>query len=208
MKPFLLAGLTNQILKIQLSTASLARKQGNTKLAETVLLSQIDTLLKTNVENGRVVPEDLLTALSTLQSNKKAVSQLEVLRVERESAKLLHSMSQQKESIDVLSSSIVGFICADLKQEKKDKEFLESCSQLCGKSLLTLVKWLQLDYKNLSSVFMPGNQSEEDSVLAQNVQLLMETEGRAAKKGMGLVMEEKSKRERERDREGKTERER
>lgn len=184
-------GLTSQILKIQLSTASLARKQNNYKLAESVLLSQIDNLMKPNMENGRVAPENLLSALSTLQSNKKAVSQLEVLRVEREGAKLLHSMAQQKESIDILSSSIVGFICADLKQEKKDKEFLESCSQLCGKSLLTLVKWLQLDYKNLSSIVTQGSQPEgEDSVLAGNLKLLMETEARAAGQGMGLVMEE------------------
>lgn len=195
----LIAGLTSQILKIQLSTASLARKQNNYKLAESVLLSQIDNLMKPNMENGRVAPENLLSALSTLQSNKKAVSQLEVLRVEREGAKLLHSMAQQKESIDILSSSIVGFICADLKQEKKDKEFLESCSQLCGKSLLTLVKWLQLDYKNLSSIVTQGSQPEgEDSVLAGNLKLLMETEARAAGQGMGLVMEENSKlRERE-----------
>lgn len=195
----LIAGLTSQILKIQLSTASLARKQNNYKLAESVLLSQIDNLMKPNMENGRVSPENLLSALSTLQSNKKAVSQLEVLRVEREGAKLLHSMAQQKESIDILSSSIVGFICADLKQEKKDKEFLESCSQLCGKSLLTLVKWLQLDYKNLSSIVTQGSQPEgEDSVLAGNLKLLMETEARAAGQGMGLVMEENSKlRERE-----------
>lgn len=199
----LIAGLTSQILKIQLSTASLARKQNNYKLAESVLLSQIDNLMKPNMENGRVAPENLLSALSTLQSNKKAVSQLEVLRVEREGAKLLHSMAQQKESIDILSSSIVGFICADLKQEKKDKEFLESCSQLCGKSLLTLVKWLQLDYKNLSSIVTQGSQLEgEDSVLAGNLKLLMETEARAAGQGMGLVMEENSKlRERERKRE-------
>lgn len=199
----LIAGLTSQILKIQLSTASLARKQNNYKLAESVLLSQIDNLMKPNMENGRVAPENLLSALSTLQSNKKAVSQLEVLRVEREGAKLLHSMAQQKESIDILSSSIVGFICADLKQEKKDKEFLESCSQLCGKSMLTLVKWLQLDYKNLSSIVTQGSQPEgEDSVLAGNLKLLMETEARAAGQGMGLVMEENSKlRERERGKE-------
>lgn len=198
---WLIAGLTSQILKIQLSTASLARKQNNYKLAESVLLSQIDNLIKPNIENGRVAPENLLSALSTLQSNKKAVSQLEVLRVEREGAKLLHSMAQQKESIDILSSSIVGFICADLKQEKKDKELLENCSQLCGKSLLTLVKWLQVDYKNLSSIVTQGGQPEgEDSVLAGNLQLLMETEARASGQGMGLVMEENSKlRERARE---------
>ncbi|XP_062590366.1 serine/threonine-protein kinase SMG1-like isoform X1 [Saccostrea cucullata] len=182
------SSLTNQILKIQLSTASLARKQGNYNLAESVLLSQIDTLVKPNMENGKIAPEGLLQALSVLQSNTKAASQLEILEVEREGAKLLHSMSQQKESIDVLSSSIVGFICADLKNDKKEKEMLESCNQLCGKSLLTLVKWLQLDYKNLSAVLTqtPG----EEGVLGGNLQLLMETEARAAQQGMGLVMEE------------------
>lgn len=145
------------------------------------------------MENGKIVPDGLLSALSILQSNSKAVSQLEVLRVEREGAKLLHSMSQHKESIDILSSSIVGYICADLKQEKKDKELLESCSQLCGKSLLMLVKWLQLDYKNLSSVVSLMNQPGEDSLLPGNLQLLMETEARAAQQGMGLVMEDNSK---------------
>ncbi|XP_048758488.2 serine/threonine-protein kinase SMG1-like [Ostrea edulis] len=184
------SSLIDQILKIQVSTASLARKQNNYKLAESVLLSQIDTLIKPNMENGKIVPDGLLSALSILQSNSKAVSQLEVLRVEREGAKLLHSMSQHKESIDILSSSIVGYICADLKQEKKDKELLESCSQLCGKSLLMLVKWLQLDYKNLSSVVSLMNQPGEDSLLPGNLQLLMETEARAAQQGMGLVMED------------------
>ncbi|OWF37806.1 serine/threonine-protein kinase SMG1-like [Mizuhopecten yessoensis] len=193
-------GLKNQLFQLRLSTASLARKQSNFNLAEELLLCQIGTMLKDTTENGRVVSTDaLLPALTRLHTPDRASSQLDILKVEREGAKLLHSIGQNKDSINILSSSVVGYICSDLQVDLKDKVTLTSCSELSARSLLTLVKWLQIDYKMLVSVAgqLKLTGASEDKVkdsnvsaLVHNLNLLLETEERGAKKKLGLVLED------------------
>lgn len=191
-------GLKNQLFQLRLSTTSLARKQSNFNLAEELLLRQICTMTKDSTENGRMsTTEALLPALTGLRSPDRASSQLDILKVEREGAKLLHSIGQTKDSINVLSSSVVGYICSDLQVDTKDKTYLANCSELSARSLLTLVKWLQIDHKMLVNAASQLKLSAEDKVkdssvsaLVRNLNLLLETEERGARKKLGLVLEE------------------
>ena len=139
---------------------------------------------------------DLLQpALSSLRSMEGDISQLDILRVEREGAKLLHSTSQCKDGINVLANSVVSYIYVDLKKEIGDKKVLESCRELCSKSLLTLVKWLQNDHKMLSGLVSSISQSNamDDKVegtIAGNLKFLLECEETGCCKKLGLVIEE------------------
>ncbi|KAJ8319497.1 hypothetical protein KUTeg_004588 [Tegillarca granosa] len=190
------SNLSSQLLQLQLCTSSLARKQTNYTLSEHLLLKQITTLMKVHSENGRVkTAESLLPALTSLRSVNGAISQLDILKVEREGSKLLHSIGKNKDSIDVLSSSIVGYVCSDVQAEIKDKKLRANCSQLCSRSLLTLVNWLQLDHKclsNLSAQLKVSGQGDNsaNSVVVNNIQLLLEMEEKGAKNKLGLQLED------------------
>jgi len=115
-----LTGLQNQLLQIQLSTATLTRKQSNFGLSEQLLIHQITTLLKDHTENGCVtIKNELLPALTSLRTTDCGVNQLDILKVQREGAKLLHAIGQNKEAIDVLSSSVVFSNKSVLKLAKR-----------------------------------------------------------------------------------------
>lgn len=142
-------------------------------------------------ENGRLNKRDgVLPSLTRLRGTYSSVSQLDVLKVERTAAKLLQATGQIKDAIDVISNSIVGQVCSDVQKEAKDKNLLLSCNELSARSLLTLVKWLQMDYKNLSMLTSQLRLDGDGSVLAHNVQLLIEIEARGSKKKLGIVLED------------------
>lgn len=155
-------------------------------------------MAKDTTENGRVVSLDnLLPALTSLHSIDQACSQLDILKLEREGAKLLHSVGQNKDGINVLSSSVVGYISCNLQAGAKDKITLVSCSELSARSLLTLVKWLQIDHKMLSNAAgqlklasATDDKGKDNSVLVHNLNLLLETEERGSRKKLGLVLED------------------
>lgn len=152
--------------------------------------------MKVHSENGRVkTAESLLPALTSLRSVNGAISQLDILKVEREGSKLLHSIGKNKDGIDILSSSIVGYVCSDVQAEIKDKKLRANCSQLCSRSLLTLVNWLQLDHKclsNLTAQLKVSGQGDNsvNSVVVNNIQLLLEMEEKGTKNKLGLQLED------------------
>lgn len=188
---YFIIGLLGQQLKLQLGISNLARKQENYNLAEKLLLQQINLLSDGAVENGRLSKKDtLLPALTRLRGNQSAVCQLDVLQVERATAKLLQATGQLKDGIDVISNSIVGHVCSDLQKDVKDKSMLLSCNDLSSRSLLTLVKWLQIDHKNLSMLTSQLRNEGDISVLTHNVQLLLEVEVRGSRKKLGIVIED------------------
>ena len=49
-----------------------------------------------------------------------------------------------KSAIDLLTSSIVGYVCSDIETSPRMRSQVEQCKELCSKSVLTLVKWLQV----------------------------------------------------------------
>lgn len=185
--------LENQVLQLQLATASLGRKQHNFDLAEHYLLTQASTLLSLHVENGMyTTPDSLHIALTSLRATNGGISQLEIIRIEREGAKLLHSMGHSREAVDILCSSVLGYISGDVQSTLHDQNVITTCSELCARSLLTLVKWFQLDHKMLSNLAsqLTSNSGQGDLVnAARSIQLLLELEENGVKKSQGLVVE-------------------
>lgn len=156
-------------------------------------MRQVITLMRNSNENGRITfPNDLVPALASLRSCNGSLNQMEVMKVERESAKLLHSISQPKDAIEVMSSSIMGNIL--LGDTAQKKPVVGSCAELCSRSLVTLVKWLQGDQKLLGSVAAQvklcgqGDGSGTSSHTVRNIKLLMEMEEKGAKKRLGLSL--------------------
>ncbi|CAC5378702.1 unnamed protein product [Mytilus coruscus] len=185
------SNLMGQQLKLQLGISNLARKQENYVLAEKLLLQQINLLSDGGSENGRQLKQDaILPALTRLRGSNSSINQLDVLRVERTAAKLLQATGQLKDGIDIISNSIVGHVCSDLQKDVKDKSLLLQCNELSARSLLTIVKWLQIDHKNLSSLTSQLRIEGDSSVLSHNIQLLLEVETRGSRKKLGIVLED------------------
>ena len=187
--------IERQLFELQLSTSSLSRKLGNHGKAESILLGQIKMLVKDHSENGFVqTSDDLLPALMSLRGSDKITNQLDVLRLEREGSKLLDATGMTKDGVDILSSSVVNLICHDFSGIK-DKFMVKECRQLCSRSLLTLVKWLQLDHKALNSLTSKlsiGNHGKGSptSVLSQNLRIILDTEEKGAMKKQGLMLDD------------------
>ncbi|XP_041362847.1 serine/threonine-protein kinase SMG1-like [Gigantopelta aegis] len=188
--------LNNQMLLTLLAAASLSRKQQNFELAEDLLIKQVTTLMKNHVENGWInAPNDLVPALSSLRAANGGIDQYDVLKIERESAKLLHDISQYKDSIEVLSNSIVSsLLLGDLHKVKKTSA--TGCGELCAQSLVTLVKWLQTDQKLLGNITSQVRQTGQGdgagaSSIVRNLKLLLESEEKGAKKGFGITLDDK-----------------
>lgn len=205
--------LNSQMTRLRLSTASLARKQHNHQLAERLLQQHMKSLLK-NPENGKLpTQEGVLPALTSLHTNNcNGLSALDILKVEREYAKLLHSIGQHKEGLDVVSSSIAHFhewggdssnsntngigggATLSALQKIKDKAQQGQCNELCARSLLTLVKWLQLDHKTLSNIssqlknYIPSNECTTNGTSVRNIRLLLEMEENATPNGFELSL--------------------
>lgn len=194
MKPneFFTSDLIGQQLKLQLGISNLARKQENYILAEKLLLQQINLLSDGGLENGRQLKQDaILPSLTRLRGSNSSINQLDVLRVERTAAKLLQATGQLKDGIDIISNSIVGHVCSDLHKDFKDKSLLLQCNELSARSLLTIVKWLQIDHKNLSSLTSQLRiEGGDSSVLSHNIQLLLEVETRGSRQKLGIVLED------------------
>ncbi|XP_052059400.1 serine/threonine-protein kinase SMG1-like isoform X1 [Mytilus californianus] len=185
------SNLIGQQLKLQLGISNLARKQENYILAEKLLLQQINLLSDGGSENGRQLKQDaILPALTRLRGSNSSINQIDVLRVERTAAKLLQSTGQLKDGIDIISNSIVGHVCSDLQKDVKDKSLLLQCNELSARSLLTIVKWLQIDHKNLSSLTSQLRIEGDSSVLSHNIQMLLEVETRGSRKKLGIVLED------------------
>lgn len=175
---FFITDLSEQLCKLQLATASLARKQHNYNLAERLLLDQAGTLLHGQLEDLEL--DTLQIALKQLHT-VSGLKKLDILRIERESAKLLHSVGVQWESLDILSKSVVNYTCSD-------KARTALCSELCSRSLLTLVKWLQVDHKLLSSLAVKVGQGEGKNTVSQNIEQLLDVEEKTSQHNHCLII--------------------
>ncbi|XP_038064648.1 serine/threonine-protein kinase SMG1-like [Patiria miniata] len=199
----MVADLAAHLTKVQLATAHLARKQGNHKHAQHHLLQHLDLLspakdddatqtssLNLEIHNSsKKSAQPLLTALAALNSGgDTGSSSLEMLRVVRESSKLLQAMGYHLEAWECLSRSSVqhstGMVSAVSVQDP-------AAQALNARSLLSLVKWFTADYRNAvphlkMAVGSGGMTAETLSTLAKNVSVLLETEHAGAGEGLGL----------------------
>ena len=135
-----------QFSTLQLATARLARKQCNYKLAQKFLVQQLKLLggsvkIPTNSKNNLVEP--LVCGLSSLPKSH-SVSQVELLKVKRECAKLAFTLGYATEAVGMLCESVAEFSAVG--------QYNWNISNLNARSLLTLSRWLLADRKLLGTV--------------------------------------------------------
>ncbi|CAL1541344.1 unnamed protein product [Lymnaea stagnalis] len=180
--------LREQLSNIHLAAATAARKQLNVATAEEILLRQAGSILSTQ-------PESLLTAMTSIRSRAIAgcSMQKEMLKMQREGAKLLRTIGKQRSSLDVLAGSVIA---SSWPTDGTSSWTLETdCAQLNAKSLLTLVKWLQADPKLLSSLttqiaqFGQNNDSVPPSSLVSHLSSLLDLEKIAVSLGQASLLE-------------------
>ena len=81
-------------MKLQLSSASLARKQHNYGLAQRLLVEQASFVLETHSNTNLTFDLDTLKVSLKQLHGHAGVSKLDTLRIERESAKLIHCIGK------------------------------------------------------------------------------------------------------------------
>jgi PI-3-kinase-related kinase SMG-1 len=139
--------LNNELLTLQLETAMLARKHENYSLAQRLLLKQLiklGTIVQPDTEpNGQNnILGSLVRGLSSV-SNVKGSSRLELLKAQRESAKLAHALGHAQDAVGILAGSVLEFTNVN--------EADELVRELNSRSLVTLSKWLINDRKLLTA---------------------------------------------------------
>lgn len=96
-----------------------------------------------------------------------------LLKIERNGAKLLKSMGQSADAIEVLAGSTCRFLDQDATGSFSMPKALRSvCCDLNARSLVSLVQWLQVDYKNLGRV-VGQMKTDEENGLATTVRKLL-----------------------------------
>ncbi|XP_077980517.1 serine/threonine-protein kinase SMG1-like [Glandiceps talaboti] len=191
--------LQNQLFKLQMATSKLARKQGNYQLSQKLILDQLSLLdtmqddlngagdeLKGGTTENAMKP--LLTALRTVSYEN--CNTFTALQIERESAKLLNSVGPSLDSLETLSNSIVRHSSL-LDSGICDIGLLANKCELTARSLLSLVKWIQADWKNTSvHLKLPkGSDLIDMSKLTRNLVSLMDMEHDNVQQGLGVTVE-------------------
>jgi hypothetical protein len=120
-------------------TSRLARKQGNLQLCENLIKEEI-LLCRGNHDSGASSLPDAVASIATLNG---ILQPSHLLKIERQSAKLLNANSDHSGAIDLLSSSVSHFL-----SHGNWKRMQEGC-EMNARSLLTLVQWLQAEPKLL-----------------------------------------------------------
>lgn len=99
---------------MQIATATLARKQNNFGLAEDLLVRQIALLSAPISQDHPPSIQDLPSLISLLRV-QDSVQLLDVMRVERECSKLLHSLNLPFDALEVISNSVSTYLGITMK---------------------------------------------------------------------------------------------
>ncbi|ESO84130.1 hypothetical protein LOTGIDRAFT_229624 [Lottia gigantea] len=184
--------LLRQLSRVHINAASVARKQGNFIAAEKLLIRQV-TLLKGHSENGHPpTPKNLIPALGSLRESYVGGNQLDILKIDRESCKLLNDLGETKASLDILSGTVINNMTSGKDQ---DPSMNYEVRELSSRSLLTLVKWLQVDSKNMngiiSNIKMVGSQGDGNGIciVGKNIQSLLEIEDKTSQNNLHFVID-------------------
>ncbi|XP_072167614.1 serine/threonine-protein kinase SMG1-like [Diadema setosum] len=193
--------LTSHLSQVHLATARLARKQTNFLAAQQILLGQLDLLtcgrdqpesLEKRLMNLEITTkkpcQPLLTALSSL--DPQTCTSLDILRTERECAKLLHSMGNQLESWSKAADTVVHYasVAASAAYTTPPSDATEM-TDLCARSLLSLVKWMTADYRSALQFLKQSHLSDLSDVpaLSRSLGMLLDMEHQGALQGLGLA---------------------
>lgn len=132
--------------------------------------------------------QPLLTALSTIDS--QIVTSLDVLRTERECSKLLHYMGNQIESWAQLSKTVVHYatLAANSKYVLLPSD-VSDMTDLCARSLLSMVKWMTADYRTALPYLKQCHRLDLSDVpeLSGSLGMLLDMEKHGALQGHGLA---------------------
>lgn len=157
------------IQTLQVLTAKLARKQGNKKLAESLLAKQLSLLESKGAVDGKMYltsgAQLKLKQLSASVNSGKVVDPLAAVDILKESAKLKMTLGYNMEAIDVLCSSILLSERQILSVSNKTSNNILKLSEVSSRSFVTLAKWLLRDTKVLS----PTCDTEDNVVIGPKV---------------------------------------
>ncbi|XP_067130817.1 serine/threonine-protein kinase SMG1 [Centruroides vittatus] len=169
------------LTELQLIAARLARKQQNYKLAQKLLLRNIALILNQNqhittTKIGTTSTDSLsssyLSDTAYLLENLKLTMQVapteKLIKLQAEGAKLLHSWGETRGATDILLNSVYSVTQA--LNNMSDDTFLKETSlrQLNSRSLLTFVKYLQLDIKLVNDL-LQEHDSKKNMANLQNL---------------------------------------
>ena len=139
---------------------------------------------------------ELLPSLTSLLECRDSLELLDVMRVERESAKLLNALSQPRLALEVLSNSVAS--CLTFSENPAENGLIKrtkrACGELCSRSLMTLTKWLQADGKLVGSVGGDGMrlasqpQGQAEAVVA-TIRLLLDCEAKGVAQQRGNLLQ-------------------
>ena len=156
----------------------LARKHGNLKLATSLLEGHICSLTNETSEIGLSSAVEALKQCKTIDSQQR-------FQVMRDLSKLFVTLQQNNQAVDTLASSM-GVYCDTLKDLHLSKK-VASDNEMVGRSLLTLVKWLQSDARLLAMLW------RNDFEMGKKLDALLSQEVESRKNRMGLYRNEESK---------------
>jgi len=178
------------IQTLQVMTAKLARKQGNKKLAESLLAKQLSILESKGTIDGKMYlsggAQLRLKQLSASVNSGKVVEPSAAVDILKESAKLKMTLGYSTEAVDVLCSSIL------LSERQVNSSMTKAnggnlrLSEVSARSLVTLSKWIITDSKLVSPI-----SDLEDSLIGPKVREVIKLTTRSSTnkwiQGMNMV---------------------
>nr|CAB3266393.1 serine/threonine-protein kinase SMG1 [Phallusia mammillata] len=153
---------------LRVNIAKSHRKHNNVKAAQRLLMKEI-TSLTVQEDTSSKDMKDLLTCCRNLPENAESLSS--VMNVKYESAKLLHSTNRATDSMTLLAETASNYLESGAK----------TCGLQCSRSLLTLTKYLQADWKNTGPLLMEitnlnGSSSSPEEKLVKQLKFLVNLE--------------------------------
>ena len=156
------------ISSLQVLAAKLARKQGNIKLAESLLAKQLFLSESKGSSDGKLPSISnanlRLRQLSSSVHTGKVADPLSAVEILRESAKLKRVLGHLADSVDTLCSSIILAERQHMTSQKTTD--LSKLSEVSARSVLTLVQWLLADPKLLN---MTSTENDEGIVVGAKI---------------------------------------
>ena len=161
---------------LQVMTAKLARKQGNKKLAESLLAKQLSLLESKGAIDGKMYltggAQLKLKQLSASVNSGKVVDPLAAVDILKESAKLKRTLGNNSEAVDVLCSSIL-LSERQLLGTSKSTNDLTKLAEVSAKSFCTLAKWLLTEPK------LSSGEAEDSVTIGPKVREVLKAAGKS-----------------------------
>ena len=144
----------------------LARKHNNLKLARLLIQQHIMGLVESDSSATEL---GLSNAVEGMHSSV-VITPREKFHVMRELSKLYACLGQTSHAVDSLTTSISTF--CESQTNLKDLSMQIPGNELTGRSLLTLVKWLQSDSRLLGTLWRPEFETGKklESLLTQEIE--------------------------------------